>query len=94
MFTLTSEDFKELISLSAALGVRAVTALQGYKEDEITERKAIDLYGKAWLKDRTKRGLLHFNRVGAKTTSSKMYSVFEIESLKLAEKYQNKYTIK
>lgn len=94
MFALTSEDFKELISQSAALGVLAVNALKGYKEDEITERKAIELYGKAWIKDRTKRGLLHFNRVGAKTTSSKMYSVFEIETLKLSEKYQSKYIIK
>lgn len=91
MFFLTSEDFKELISLSAALGVRATGALKGYKQDEITERKANEIYGKAWVRDRTKRGLLHFNRVGSKSTSSKMYSVFEIESLKLAEKYQNKY---
>jgi hypothetical protein len=93
MFVLSSEDFKDLICQSAALGVRAACALQGRKEDDISERKAIELYGKAWLKDRTKRGLLHFNRVGATERSSKVYSIFEIESLKIAEKYQDKYKI-
>jgi hypothetical protein len=76
----------ESIREGAMLGVMAHNAMHGYVEDDISEIKAFKKYGKAWIKDRTESGLLHFSRVGGAKKSTKNYSVFEIETLKRAEK--------
>ncbi len=70
----------------ALLGRLADNAVHGYIEDDISEVQAFKKYGRAWIKDRTNRGELHFSRVGAAQKSTKNYSVFEIETLKRAEK--------
>jgi len=70
----------------AILGNLAQNAIHGYKEDDISELQAFKRYGKSWIQDRTWRGQLHFSRIGRGTTSTKNYSVFEIETLKRAEK--------
>lgn len=77
---------KSNIMEDATLVAYAVVAILGRKEDEISEREAKQLYDAGWLKDRTARKLLHFSRKGATSKSAKIYSRFEIESLKRAEK--------
>jgi hypothetical protein len=79
----------ESIREGAMLGVMAQNAMHGYIEDDISEIQAFKRYGKAWIKDRTERGQLHFSRVGGAKKSTKNYSVFEIETLKRAEKEIN-----
>ena len=76
----------ESIREGAMLGAMAHNAIHGYVEDDISELQAFKKYGKAWIKDRTSRGQLHFSRIGASRKSTKNYSIFEIETLKRAEK--------
>ena len=77
---------KKSIMDNALITAYAVTSILGRKEDDISENEAFELYGRAWIKDRAERGMLHYNRVGTTKRSAKMYSRFEIEALKLAEK--------
>lgn len=70
----------------AILNAYAVVAMLGLKGDDLSEREVFTLYGRAWVKDRVETGLLHFNRVGSSERSAKMYSRFEIETLRRAEK--------
>lgn len=76
----------ESIREGAILGAMANNAIHGYIEDDISELQAFKRYGKAWIKDRTERGQLRFSRVGGAKKSTKNYSIFEIETLKRAEK--------
>ena len=76
----------ESIREGAMLGAMANNAMHGYVEDDISEIQAFKKYGKAWIKDRTNRGQLHFSRIGCAKKSTKNYSIFQIESLKRAEK--------
>ena len=71
---------------NAILNAYAVIAVLGLKEDEISESKAHELYGRSWIKTRTKAGLLHYTRQGDTIRSAKVYSRFEIEALKRSEK--------
>ena len=83
---------RDRIMEDAMLVAYAVAAIMGNKEDEISENEAKKLYDAGWLKDRTQRGLLRFSRKGATSKSAKIYSRFEIESLKRAEKnIENSY---
>lgn len=77
---------KERIMDNAMLVAYATCAMLGRKEDDISENEAFSLYDRGWIKDRTQRGLLHYSRKGAAIRSAKVYSRFEIESLKRAEK--------
>ena len=70
----------------AILGGLANNAIHGYAEDDISESQAFKKYGKAWVQDRVWRGQLHFSRIGQGIKSTKNYSIFEIETLKRAEK--------
>lgn len=70
----------------AVLNAYAVLAVLGRKEDDISQNEAYRLYDRGWVKDRTKRGMLHFSRKGATDKSARIYSRFEIEALKRAEK--------
>lgn len=81
---------KDRIMSDAILVAYAVTAILGRKEDDISEHEARKIYDSGWLKDRTNRGLLHFSRKGNTKCSAKIYSRFEIESLKRAEKHVEK----
>ena len=76
----------ESIREGAMLGAMANNAMHGYVEDDISEIQAFKKYGKAWIKDRTNRGQLHYSRIGGAKKSTKNYSIFQIESLKRAEK--------
>ena len=73
----------------AVLTAYAVIAILGRKEDELSANEAYQLYDRGWINDRTNRGLLHFSRKGATSKSAKIYSRFEIEALKRAEKHLN-----
>ena len=77
---------KERVMSDAVLIAYAVVAIQGRVEDEVSQNEAYRLYDRGWIKDRTKRGLLHFSRKGATDKSARIYSRFEIEALKRAEK--------
>lgn len=77
---------KDRVMSDAVLIAYAVAAIQGRVEDEISQAEAYRLYDRGWITDRTKRGLLHFSRKGATGKSAKIYSRFEIASLKRAEK--------
>ena len=81
-----ARKYKGLLMEFAILVATAVVAIQGKKEDDLSEHEAQQIYGRQWLKDRTQRGLLKFNRSGATNRSAKVYSRLEIESLKLTEK--------
>jgi hypothetical protein len=74
------------IAEDAILNAYAMYAVLGLKEDDLSAREAFSLYGKAWVLDRTRRGMIHFERNGDSETSAKVYSRFEIECLKRAEK--------
>ena len=82
----TARIEKDKIAEDAILNAYALAAVLGYKEDDLSEREAFSLYGKAWVKDRTRIGMISFERNGALETYSKVYSRFEIECLKRAEK--------
>lgn len=82
----TQHEMMELITDAAMLGALASNAIHGYASDDISERQAIATYGRAWLNDRTRRGLLHYTRCTAAQKSGKRYSRFEIEALKVSEK--------
>lgn len=71
----------------AVLTAYAVIAILGRKEDELSSNEAYKLYGKGWIIDRTERGMLHTSRHGSTSKSAKVYSRFEIESLKRAENH-------
>lgn len=77
---------KERVMSDAVLIAYAVVAIQGRVEDEVSQSEAYRLYDRGWVKDRTKRGMLHFSRKGANGNSARIYSRFEIEALKRAEK--------
>ena len=70
----------------AMLVAYAVVAIQGRVEDEVSANEAYRLYDRGWVKDRTERGLLKFSRKGKTNKSARIYSRFEIEALKRAEK--------
>lgn len=76
----------ESIREGAILGGLANSAIHGYKGDDISEIQAFKRYGKAWIQDRVERGQIHFSRIAKGSKSTKNYSVFEIETLKRAEK--------
>lgn len=84
--TDTVNKMAESIREGAILGGLANNAIHGYAADDISEAQAYKKYGKSWIQDRVWRGQLHFSRIGKGTTSTKNYSVFEIETLKRAEK--------
>jgi len=77
---------KERVMSDAVLIAYAVVAIQGRVEDEVSQSEAYRLYDRGWVKDRTKRGMLHFSRKGENDNSARIYSRFEIEALKRAEK--------
>lgn len=77
---------RDKIAEDAILNAYALAAILGHKEDDVSEREAFEIYGKAWIIDRTRRGMIHFERNGSTEKSTKVYSRFEIECLKRAEK--------
>lgn len=94
-YDLLLRNNKSVLVEFAMLVAYAVIAIQGKKEDDISETKARKRYGYQWIEDRTNRGIIHYNRNGADKSSTKMYSVLEIEAAKLAEKgmvYQAKFS--
>lgn len=85
-YELAKEEQARIME-QATLNAYAMLAVLGRKEDDISEREAFSLYDRGWVMDRTKRGMIHFSRKGATSKSAKVYSRFEIESLKRAEKH-------
>lgn len=85
---------QDRIMSDAILNAYAMLAITGHRDDELSEREAKKLYDTGWLKDRVNRGLIHYSRKGATSKSAKVYSRFEIESLKRAEKrIEDKYLL-
>lgn len=80
-------SFAHEIQVGAILGALALQAMQGSRADEVSENEAYKTYGKAWIKHYVESGMIHFARVGSGKSSTKFYSVFEIETLKRAEKH-------
>jgi hypothetical protein len=76
-----------LLRESSVLSALAYSAIHGEKSDDVSQNEAYKQYGKAWIKDRSNRGYLHSIRVGKGATATILFSRFEIESLKRAEKY-------
>lgn len=85
-FDLAKKEQSSIME-QAILNAYAVMAVLGRREDEISANEAYRLYDRGWIIDRTQRGLLHFSRKGATSKSAKVYSRFEIEALKRAEKH-------
>ena len=81
------KSFVHDIQVGAILGAMAMQAIQGSRADEVSENDAFKTYGKAWIKSRLAEGSIHFSRIGSGKKSTKYYSVFEIETLKRAEKH-------
>lgn len=77
---------KEAIMEQAMLNALAFAAITGSPKDEISEGQAWKQYGKAWIRERTECGDIHFMRNGVHEKSTKVYSRFEIECQKRAEK--------
>jgi len=80
------KNFAQEIREASILGALAFGAIHGLRSDDISENDAYKKYGKAWVRHNVDLGHLHFARIGSTTKSTKMYSVFEIETLKRAEK--------
>ena len=79
------------ITHDTILAAMAFYAITGDRRDDISEAKAFSEYGKAWVLDRTKRGEIHYSRVGESEKSTKNYSRYEIEVRKRAEKMLTDY---
>lgn len=84
--TKLANQFAKEIREASVLGAMAYNAIHGLQSDDISENDAFKKYGKSWIKDRVSRGQVHFARTGTSRRSTKVYSVFEIETLKRAEK--------
>lgn len=83
-------SFVREIRIGAVLGALALQAIQGDRSDEVSENDAYKRYGKARIKKHVECNMIHFARVGSGKSSTKFYSVFEIETLKRAEKHLEK----
>ena len=70
----------------ALLGALAYYAAHGSVKDDISDVQAYRQYGKSWVQNEVRLGNLHFVRIGSTSKSTKLYSVFEIETLKRAQK--------
>lgn len=81
------QQFAQDIREAAVLAAFALLAIEGRREDDVSENDAYKRYGKAWVKSRLAEGFIHFSRIGSGQKSTKYYSVFEIETLKRAEKH-------
>lgn len=81
------QQFAQDIREAAVLAAFALQAIEGRREDEVSENDAYKRYGKAWVKSRLAEGSIHFSRIGSGQKSTKYYSVFEIETLKRVEKH-------
>ena len=79
-------QFADNIREASILGALAFPAIHGLKEDDVSENDAYKRYGRAWVMKRVKDNQIHFSRIGSGEKSTKYYSVFEIETLKRAEK--------
>lgn len=79
-------NVRRMVEEAALLGAIAADAIHGTLSDEVSEHKAWKIYGRAWMVDRTNRGLIHYTRNGANEKSTKIYSRFEIEAQKRSEK--------
>ena len=77
------QQFAQDIREAAVLAAFALQAIEGRREDDVSENDAYKRYGKAWIKSHVAIGQLHFT---PGETSTKFYSVFEIVTLKMAEK--------
>ena len=82
-----AKQFALEIRVAAVCGAQAYAAIHGHRCDDISENEAYKTYGKAWIKSRLAEGSIHFYRIGSGQKSTKYYSVFEIETLKRAEKH-------
>lgn len=80
------DSFAIEIREASILGALAFSAIHGLKSDDISENDAFKKYGKAWIKRHVEKAQLHFARNGSTSKSTKVFSVFEIETLKRAEK--------
>ena len=84
---LMTMQFADEIREAAILGALALKAIDGDKDDNISENVAYERYGKAWVVKRVREGQIRFRRIGSGKTSTKVYSVFEIVTLIRAEKH-------
>lgn len=73
------QDFARLVALE-------VVALTRPVEDLISRRQAFAEFGRAWIKDRTARGLLAPRRSGAGATCAILYSRAECTALLSTER--------
>lgn len=58
-------------------------------EDELSTSEAYDLYGRRWVEDRLRTGLLHRSAIGNRL----VYSRHELECLRASERIQRDYLI-
>lgn len=81
----------ELWQLSNIMKATAREAVEEYRRmidpssDEITERKAQELYGRGWLDEQKALGRVTWIRAGKHKNSRKIYSISQLNSLKYGE---------
>lgn len=83
---LLVQQFAQDIREATILAALALKAIEGSREDDVSENDAYKRYGKAWIKSHVASGQLRFTRIGPGEKSTKLYSVYEIVTLKIAEK--------
>jgi hypothetical protein len=85
---MTNDIFtiKELMISCAELGAAMALKTLQPKSDDLTKRQVFEKFGRAWLQDMERKGLIKGKRKGPAKNSPIYYSKAELMALKNAEK--------
>lgn len=83
--TTVANEMQSLIVAASLIAVAVVKEMSPSK-DELTTRQAYALYGKPWIDEQKRRGLLQTRRKGKARNSPVLFSKLEIEALLEAER--------
>jgi hypothetical protein len=86
MITIELYELKNICMDMAELGAANYTKILSPVKDNISQRKAYELFGEARVKNWAKRGLLHTIRSGETIRSKILYSYAELLALDKSER--------
>jgi hypothetical protein len=83
--TTVATEMQNLLVAASLIAVAVAKELSPAK-DELTARQAYAQYGKPWVEEQKRKGLLTTRRKGTAKNSPVLYSKLEIEALLEAER--------
>lgn len=83
--TTVATEMQNLLVAASLIAVAVAKELTPVS-DELTARKAYAIYGKPWIEEQRRRGLLTTRRKGKARNSPLLFSKLEIEALLEAER--------